>query len=208
MKKRKKKTAPYATIYRQTTVSQRAKRPREQSPHRVLGKEANRPAPGKTWKMWSWKSRSPTGLLRSRPRGDGSSRFSATKTISVWTPNHDPQASSAACVSRRCSGGGPRHRVLDQHKLPHRRDYRDLPIVTIDGETASDFDDAVLVPAFAPTATSNLHVHIADVAHYVTEDRHRSRSAAARDLSVFSRSRCAHAAARTLHGYLFLATAG
>jgi ribonuclease R len=47
-----------------------------------------------------------------------------------------------------------------------RNDFRHLPIVTIDGETARDFDDAVLVKE-----TDNgyeLQVHIADVAQYVT----------------------------------------
>lgn len=47
-----------------------------------------------------------------------------------------------------------------------REDFRSLPIVTIDGETARDFDDAVYVEKRA-NGTWHLQVHIADVANYV-----------------------------------------
>jgi ribonuclease R len=47
-----------------------------------------------------------------------------------------------------------------------RRDFRALPIVTIDGETARDFDDAVLV-RHGTDGVWELQVHIADVAEYV-----------------------------------------
>src|SRR6201996_5039006 len=56
---------------------------------------------------------------------------------------------------------------LDADVVAGRRDFRDLPIVTIDGETARDFDDAVLVDYDAGNGNWHLQVHIADVANYV-----------------------------------------
>ncbi|HZD49445.1 MAG TPA: RNB domain-containing ribonuclease, partial [Silvibacterium sp.] len=56
---------------------------------------------------------------------------------------------------------------LDPEVIDARRDFRDLPIVTIDGETARDFDDAVLVDYNDATGHWHLQVHIADVAQYV-----------------------------------------
>ena len=55
---------------------------------------------------------------------------------------------------------------LDRKTVAKRRDFRQLPIVTIDGETARDFDDAVLV-RHHDDGTWELQVHIADVAQYV-----------------------------------------
>ncbi|HVP47160.1 MAG TPA: VacB/RNase II family 3'-5' exoribonuclease [Bryobacteraceae bacterium] len=56
--------------------------------------------------------------------------------------------------------------VIAAWELADREDFRKLDIVTIDGETARDFDDAVWVDRL-PNGHFALHVHIADVSHYV-----------------------------------------
>jgi ribonuclease R len=68
--------------------------------------------------------------------------------------------------------------------LRGRRDFRDLPIVTIDGETARDFDDGVYV-ASLPNGHYELQVHIADVAHYVERGSALDREARLRGTSVY-----------------------
>jgi len=68
--------------------------------------------------------------------------------------------------------------------LRHRRDYRRLPIVTIDGETARDFDDAVHVRQLE-NGNYELQVHIADVAQYVTPNSPLDQEARLRGTSVY-----------------------
>jgi ribonuclease R len=84
--------------------------------------------------------------------------------------------------------------VLDQarsisHTIPEaefakRRDFRSLDIVTIDGETARDFDDAVWVEKLA-NGNFALQVHIADVSYYVKPGSAIDREALLRGTSVY-----------------------
>ena len=55
---------------------------------------------------------------------------------------------------------------IPAEEIESRRDFRDFDVVTIDGETARDFDDAVWVERLAK-GNFALHVHIADVSHYI-----------------------------------------
>ncbi len=68
--------------------------------------------------------------------------------------------------------------------LEAREDFRTLPIVTIDGEKARDFDDAVYVDRL-PGGGFQLQVHIADVAHYVLRGAPLDREARVRGTSVY-----------------------
>jgi ribonuclease R len=68
--------------------------------------------------------------------------------------------------------------------LAGRHDFRHLPIVTIDGETARDFDDAVYVERQSDGGW-HLQVHIADVAHYVRTAMPLDGEARLRGTSVY-----------------------
>ncbi len=74
--------------------------------------------------------------------------------------------------------------VISAKEQRRRRDYRSLPIVTIDGETARDFDDAVTVRR-RHNGNFELQVHIADVAHYVTDSSALDQEARLRGTSVY-----------------------
>ena len=98
--------------------------------------------------------------------------------------------------------------VIRKHRLPHRfpadvleqaesfppalraadlagrTDFRGLDVVTIDGDTARDFDDAVWVDR-AGGGSYFLQVHIADVSHYVQPGTPIDREARLRGTSAY-----------------------
>ncbi|MCW5964203.1 MAG: VacB/RNase II family 3'-5' exoribonuclease [Bryobacterales bacterium] len=73
---------------------------------------------------------------------------------------------------------------IPQEEIDRREDFRGLPIVTIDGETARDFDDAILVEKL-DTGNWQLQVHIADVSHYVHRQTAIDHEAMLRGTSVY-----------------------
>src|SRR6266404_1362354 len=77
-----------------------------------------------------------------------------------------------------------RAQIVSDADREGREDFRHLPIVTIDGETARDFDDAVYVEHRADRGW-HLQVHIADVAHYVRTASALDQEARLRGTSVY-----------------------
>ena len=75
----------------------------------------------------------------------------------------------------------PEIRPKDKNR---REDYRGWLTVTIDGENAQDFDDAVSVRKL-PNGHFLLGVHIADVSHYVKPDTLLDKEAFERGTSVY-----------------------
>jgi len=74
-----------------------------------------------------------------------------------------------------------------ERDLEGRKDLRKLPLVTIDGADARDFDDAVL--AKRTPSGWKLYVCIADVSHYVRPDSPLDEEARLRGTSVYFPSR-------------------
>src|SRR6202166_3056327 len=91
-------------------------------------------------------------------------------------PHHFPQAALEEAQNTPA--------IIQVHEVQRRRDFRAFPIVTIDGETARDFDDAVYVHML-PNGNFELQVHIADVAQYVKPGSALDQEARLRGTSVY-----------------------
>jgi ribonuclease R len=81
--------------------------------------------------------------------------------------------------------------VVKERDLKGRTDFRPLTTVTIDGEHARDFDDAITIERL-PNGHYWLGVHIADVAHYVPEGTALDGEAYERSTSVYFPERAVH----------------
>ncbi len=102
----------------------------------------------------------------------------------VIRKHHLPHVFPANVLAEASAAAEKTVATLTEGERARRKDFRGLPIVTIDGETARDFDDAVLV---RPLANGNweLQVHIADVSHYVLPGTALDLEARLRGTSVY-----------------------
>lgn len=73
---------------------------------------------------------------------------------------------------------------IREEEIKRRRDLRNLSIITIDGSDAKDLDDAVYVEKIDDNKYK-LGVYIADVTHYVKEDRKVDKEALKRATSIY-----------------------
>ena len=81
--------------------------------------------------------------------------------------------------------------IVKDRDIRGRTDFRPITTVTIDGEHARDFDDAITIERL-DHGNYWLGVHIADVAHYVTEGSALDEESSERGTSVYFPERAVH----------------
>ena len=115
------------------------------------------------------------------------------KILEVLGDPDDPEVQAKAIIfrfdlpatfspeTRRIAASSPQ--TVGPEALSSRVDLRSLPIVTIDGENARDFDDAVSIQK--KNGHYLLTIAIADVAHYIKSDTVLDQEAYQRGTSVY-----------------------
>lgn len=170
----------------------------KQTPHRVLGEEAQ--AQQAHWSEELDPHRPLEGLAVDVEITDFPTpgRPARGRVIEVLGPpdafgvdveiiirkHHLPHVFPANVLAEASDSAAQTVETLDAKELGRRRDFRGLKIVTIDGETARDFDDAVLVRPL-PNGNWELQVHIADVSQYVRPGTALDLEARLRGTSVY-----------------------
>ena len=97
----------------------------------------------------------------------------------------DTHSEEAVEEARRLGG------QVKPRDIKSRTDFRPVTTVTIDGEHARDFDDAITIERLA-NGNYWLGVHIADVSHYVREGSALDEEAYERGTSVYFPERAVH----------------
>src|SRR3954463_10555278 len=97
----------------------------------------------------------------------------------------DVHGEDAIAEAKRLGG------AVKEKDIRGRTDFRPITTVTIDGEHARDFDDAITIEKL-PNGNYWLGVHIADVAHYVPEGGPLDEEAYERSTSVYFPERAVH----------------
>ena len=169
---------------------------RLESPHRTLGDEARAPN--------VWKAKDPKRPLEGLAVDVELTDFPAAgrpargRVIEVLGPpdafgvdveivirkHHIPHTFPANVLAEAAERAGESVAMIAADDLSEREDFRGLSIVTIDGETARDFDDAVLVRTLG-NGNTELQVHIADVSAYVRAGSALDTEARVRGNSVY-----------------------
>ncbi len=154
----------------------------------VPAREASQARPGEMVTIeitrWPTPTRNPAGRVV-EVLGDINAPGVDTKIIIRKHGIPDRHGEEAIEEARRLGG------AVRERDLRGRIDFRHLPTVTIDGEHARDFDDAITLERL-PHGHYWLGVHIADVAHYVPEG-------SALDLEAFERATSVYFPERAVH---------
>src|SRR6476659_8559677 len=133
---------------------------------------------------WPTASRGPLGRVK-EVLGDIDAPGVDTEIIIRKFGTPDQHSDDAVAEATRLGS------TIDEREIARRTDFRPQTTVTIDGEHARDFDDAITLERL-PNGAFRLGVHIADVAHYVPADSALDVEAYERGTSVYFPDRAVH----------------